>query len=557
MSSGDRNVDAVQTLVLSAERMRGLLFCSDTVERLLNLSSLVILRHRLGPKRSPLVGLIGCTGTGKSTLFNSLAGQAISATGWKAHNTCGPVLLISSSFLSELEDVERQLGILLLPSFEREIVEEENPAITAGAPGSMYLIFSTSKDREEPIFLDLPDINTTLAREENNLALVLLPWMDTVIFMVDDETVYHRDYEAPVVLSKQLQQARICILNNRGRDRVELDHPDLQETKRFFDVDAIHVLPQIQEADRFEKEPEFARFKDSLKTSVRRARSKPLLELISTLARPVVEENTHRCKTLESLENDVSAAIRETLSHESPISLEKILHDDVLMVLSHLGLKRFAISNIYSFFRRIATTGSLRRSFQISFGSQREEFLSRILQLDGQKLVAEVSQRLSDHYEKISCVVRRNKSVDSLYKMVSELRSISFFTASDNLSDSLQDLVERFERQCREVIVSDSITASVKNDPLVAVSLILALIADVFTLPGFGSWILVPSAFQYLPLGKFEKIKRQFQQEVQEIISQQLHGAMGRLREIRSRILLEESDPLLAALIKCAGYKQS
>ncbi|MFH1744048.1 MAG: hypothetical protein ABIH23_34015, partial [bacterium] len=539
---------------LSADRLRGLSYQPSATESLLNLASLAALRRNMGTKRPPFVGLIGCTGTGKSTLFNSFAGRDLSATGWRAHNTRGPVFLVHSSFLAALNEVEHRLGPLLLPSLKREVLSADNGPFAAGSPDAVNLISMDNHGQLAPILIDLPDINTTLAGEENLIALNLQPWLDTVVFMVDDETVYHRDYEGPVTLAGELQQICLCVLNNRGKDRVDLDHPDLQKAKEFFRVETIHVLPEIKDQTRFEKEPPFLQLKEALYAAAQRSPDPPVLRKTAVYAREIIEENRKRQSALDCIERDVSAAINEILSREPPIPLEKILHDDVLAVLQHIGLKRFAMSNIYQFLKRVAKTGSLKRSFRVAFGDKRGEILSHMLHLDPKKLTREVSQRLSSHIEIIANRIRRNKQVESILSKAPELRLGYIFREEDSFSQSMQSIVEAFERACREMIASDTIASSVKNDPFVAVALLVALIADVLAVPGFGSWLLVPSALRYLPLGQFASAKRRFQQEVHETIRRELVRTTRSIRGFRSRIVLENSAPLLRALITCAEY---
>ena len=82
----------------------------------------------------------------------------------------------------------------------------------------------------------------------------------------------------------------------------------------------------------------------------------------------------------------------------------------------------------------------------------------------------------------------------------------------------------------------------------------MTLVADAVVIPGFGSWLLVPTALKYLPLGQFEAAKKQFQRSVKEVIQKQLMLAAKQLRDIRSRFVLENSDPLWQALSICGRY---
>ena len=545
---------AIQNLVLSAKQLKSLSFTPEVSSALLTLASLGVLRHNLGRDRILFVGLIGCTGTGKSTLFNSMAGQAVSRTGWRAHNTCGPVVLIQDTFLKAIEDLEQRFGPLLLPAFQRGVLSPGESASTAGAPGIMQLIQFSSRQQNPIALIDLPDINTTLARDDNLLALEILPWLDAVVFLVDDETIYHRDYEKPVAATNELKQSRLCVLNNRGRDRVDLDHHDLIEAKSFYGVERIHVLPEIRGKDRFANEPEFTQFKQDLFNLSAPAPDPPLFKRIAGLAKTIIEENQQRLDALNSLEEETSVQIQNQIAKQPTISLEKILNDDVLQALNHLGLKRFAITNVAQFFKRVFRTGSLKRSFQIAFGDRKNGGLSQIFRMDGAKLETEVATRLADGRERIHELIRRDQLAESIPVLSSRLREMDARADSESYKESLKKIVEEFERECQNLIAQDSVSASIKNDPLLAVALLTGLIVDFATIPYFGSWLLVPSAFKYLPLGKFESAKRRFQKSIQDVIEQNLFKIRDRLREIRGGLILEKTDPLFKALQICAGY---
>ncbi len=113
-------------------------------------------------------------------------------------------------------------------------------------------------------------------------------------------------------------------------------------------------------------------------------------------------------------------------------------------------------------------------------------------------------------------------------------------------------IAQSFEDRCHQLISDDSVSRVLQNDPLAVFFLIGALVADIFALPGFGSWILIPTVVKYLPMGKFEATKNKFQHAVQDLIRRQLLDATGTLRQIRQQALLADDDPLLQALESCA-----
>lgn len=288
----------------------------------------------------------------------------------------------------------------------------------------------------------------------------------------------------------------------------------------------------------------------------------PLLKRIARLAASACDENSKRRQALNTLNTDILQTVRDALAQEAPISLKTILHDDTLHVLNHLGLKRFAASNLLHFFKSAAATKSLQRSFRLSFGSRRDEILAQLLHFDREKLIDEVSNRLVDRGERIARDMRGNPNFDFIRKIAPEL-SLSGIDAANTGSTATEPgpyatelfaIVEEFENRCRDLLASDSVSAVIKNDPVVALSLVVSLVADVFIIPGFGSWLLVPTAFKYLPLGKFEAAKKRFQRAVKDVIHNQLMQTAQQLRDIRLRIVLEDNDSLLQSLNVFAQY---
>jgi len=561
-------------LVLAADRLRQLALPEDVLNPLIDLASLATLRQQLGEDRPAFIGFIGCTGTGKSTLFNSFIGQEISLTGWKVHNTCGPVLFMPDSVLKSLIQWETQAGPLLLPALKREVHSIENYTafisenLKKGSPDTLHIISRPDEKYMDAsglyVFIDLPDINSSPALDENLVALEVLPWLDVVIFMVDDETVFHRGYEQPVQFTNELEQPRFCALSNRGRDRVNLNHPDIKQTMAFFGVDEIHVLPKLKDKAFFDHEIAFVGLKQTIEANRKLSPQKPLVKRIARLAQRAIEDNKKRQQTLQSLEKKISQMITTTLAEDALVSFEKILHDDLLQALRHLGLKRFAVSNLLHFFKVAASTGSLKHGLKLSFGDRRDKALAPKLRFDREKLAREVSKRLADYRERILFAIRSHPDIDIIQEVEpvfnamigGDLQTGEEAATAQPFSAELRNIVSRFEQECAELLASDSVSKVIQNDPLVAVFIVAAFVADVFVLRGFVGWLLVPTAFRYLPFGKFEAIKRSFQHDVQNLIQKQLSLVTRELHEIRIRTVLEDQDPLLQSLKVCAQYEK-
>lgn len=558
MENHAQYIDAAGMLLASKERLNALSFGQETIEPLLDSCAIVMMRQNLGPNRPPMIGFIGCTGTGKSTLFNSLLGQTVSSTSWHAHNTSGPVLAADEAFRKAVEITNTQL----FPTLSHRSVPFTTPKNDQAVKGSPdELICSFNPKTMNVVYIDLPDINTTKSRADHQVSLRLLPWLDTTIFLTDDETVYHRDYEEPVALAKKLNQHRLCVLVNRGRDRVDLAHHDLQGTRDFFQVDKIFMLPDLQEKTEYKHETEFVALQKHLQEPLRQNSSAAVLQRVAAYSSGLLQENQRRLDMLAELTDDLQATIDKCLAKPVKIPMDKILQDDVLHVLHHLGLRRFAVSNVLHFLKSVVTTRSLSKSFRMAFGDNRNSLLENMLQFDGDKLVHETAVLLADFGEEIDQTVRQSAHANKLLKTAPAFRALSDtltnIEESSEFRDSVLKTLQSFEDECRGLVQSDKISSSVKNDPLTAISVLLMLIADLAVIPGIGSFLLAPSAMSLLPMGKFETAKRKFQLQVRDLMQTQLLHVKNDFIQQKTQFTLDPSEQVWKALQTCAELKEN
>ena len=170
--------------------------------------------------------------------------------------------------------------------------------------------------------------------------------------------------------------------------------------------------------------------------------------------------------------------------------------------------------------------------------------------------------RLVDNGERLSPAIRRNPDLDFIQNIASAIIPLEAGVINTlppkadpgSYEAELQEAIDEFENRCKDLLASDSVSAIIKNDPIAAFFLFVMLVADAVVIPGFGSWLLVPTAFKYLPLGQFEAAKKRFQRTVKEVIEKQLMLAAKQLRDIRSRRVLDNGDPMWQALSTCGRY---
>ncbi|MCP4746819.1 MAG: hypothetical protein GY874_11875 [Desulfobacteraceae bacterium] len=556
-------LDAIEHVAETAGKLNQFGFSGKVVDRIQNLAAVVTYRRFAGPNRLPLIGLIGCAGAGKSTLFNSFCGDTISATGWRVHNTRGPVLFMSETYLAELKILEQRHGRLLMPSIER--INDVLPADeqTCGEPGRLQIIAAHESRNRTNTFglLDLPDINSAPAIDERLVALDAMPWLDYVVFVVDDETVYHRVYEKTVHLANEIEQSRCCVMVNRGRDGIDPEHPDWLRTQAFFGVDKIHVLPDLRQKSGYGNEPGFIALKKELTEYTTDGPNRPIFQKISKLAGNLCRENLKRQKHAAALDKSINQSIRTTLSRQQPLPLNRILAGDTLHTLNHLGLKRFALSNLLYFFKRVASTGALTNSIRLLFGNRRDQVLGHLLQIDRHKLIRQVTKQVQNHSQHLTGVIRRSREFDFLKQVNTNAGSGAgfddLFSSEPDLSPfitEIENIANDFETTCRELLSSDSVAKVIENDPMAILLLLGALTADVFVVPGFGSWLLVPSVLKYLPMGKFESAKKNFQRAIQNLIRKQIFSSVKKIQSFYYQNILSQTDPLWKALEICSQH---
>lgn len=147
-------------------------------KELLDLSARLEDRLDWGPDAPLTVILLGATGTGKSKLFNSLAGQAVSPSGFKRPTTMSPVLYIPKSRVS---GVNRPT---FFPGYAKRTAASA-PVSFSLSDGLELVIFSAENPRfGDLILIDTPDFDSVIDRNRE-AAKEVLERADAVIFVTD------------------------------------------------------------------------------------------------------------------------------------------------------------------------------------------------------------------------------------------------------------------------------------------------------------------------------------------------------------------------------------
>jgi energy-coupling factor transporter ATP-binding protein EcfA2 len=205
-------LDALRELVgLSRTRLDG-----DTLAEAGRVLDEASARRRLSGEHT-VVAIAGATGSGKSTLFNTLAGAAISETGVRRPTTAAPVACSWSDGAAALID---RLGI---PGrLRRRPMQSPDDAQLAGL-----------------VLVDLPDHDSAVVQHRVQVDRILA-LVDAVIWVVDPEkyadAVLHERYLRPLAGHAEVM---FVVLNQVDRLPGEAAEQVLDDLRRLLDGDGI------------------------------------------------------------------------------------------------------------------------------------------------------------------------------------------------------------------------------------------------------------------------------------------------------------------------------
>ncbi|WP_179201743.1 YfjP family GTPase [Streptomyces caniscabiei] len=174
-------------------------------------------RRRLSGQHT-VVAIAGATGSGKSTLFNALAGVAISETGVRRPTTAAPIACSWSDGAASLID---RLGI---PGRLRR-----RPLQSAEAEAQLRGL----------VLVDLPDHDSAAVQHREQVDRILA-LVDAVIWVVDPEkyadAILHERYLRPLAGHAEVM---FVVLNQVDRLPGEAAHQVLDDLRRLLDEDGV------------------------------------------------------------------------------------------------------------------------------------------------------------------------------------------------------------------------------------------------------------------------------------------------------------------------------
>lgn len=220
-------------------------------EELLSLCHILCFRIQTG-NTLPFIGILGNADSGKSTLFNSVTSTNISLVTPIPHQTTGPILSVPKCFQGAADHAS-----LLRPVVKDvEHVSEGTTGLT-GNPSSVKVVPSREDEDKPFVLMDLPDIGTVDSREEKQVALRIISWLDRVVLLVTEESFAQADHEeiARALQTLRPERARadlFVVLNRRhaGTDDAAFACR-LQKVRDLWPLATISTLPHLPDRGWF------------------------------------------------------------------------------------------------------------------------------------------------------------------------------------------------------------------------------------------------------------------------------------------------------------------
>ncbi|MBC7785047.1 MAG: GTPase domain-containing protein, partial [Burkholderiales bacterium] len=161
--------------------------------------------------RLPIIGIIGGTGTGKSTIVNRLLGSELSATSFRRTFTAGPVLITRDA----------------LPGGFAALIHMDADARPArGQSDRVTIIRSDEPILGELALVDTPDIDGELV-EHHAVADRIFRWCDAIVFLVSPEKYQMPELQPYYRLAQRYVLPALYVMNKADSAAVVEDYEQL------------------------------------------------------------------------------------------------------------------------------------------------------------------------------------------------------------------------------------------------------------------------------------------------------------------------------------------
>jgi len=284
--------------------------CTEKVEILLGLCRLLDLRLRR-PEAPALIGILGSANSGKSTLFNSIAGAEVSKVTPIPHQTLGTIIAASPRQSEFIKDES-----FLRPTIETLRWAENDASGLSGSPAEAVAVPVLDDDSGSFMLIDLPDVGTVESLQEQHIALRMLPWIDRVILLVTEESFAQANHEMIERTLSALHPPRargeLFVVLNRRHSRTT--GPEFQarldSLRGFWSDAAVSFLPHLESNARFGHQ-DFGPLVEEANPRVSRLLKQALVNLASELSVEIASIARERKHGREELRRAVAFKVSD------------------------------------------------------------------------------------------------------------------------------------------------------------------------------------------------------------------------------------------------------
>lgn len=176
-------------------------------------ADLAALLHHLSrsPGQTPIVAILGGTGTGKSTLLNRLLGREISAASWRRTHTAGPIAVAAPDGAPPpgwLGVDHEPLDPLALPA--------------RGRPSALGLVASDAPLLRRACVVDTPDLDGDRP-DHHAQADAVFRWVDAIVLLVTPEKYQMPEAVPYWRLAERYGIGRLLVMNKCEQGEVLAD----------------------------------------------------------------------------------------------------------------------------------------------------------------------------------------------------------------------------------------------------------------------------------------------------------------------------------------------